>query len=177
MSDNSAPEIQGDMNELNQRIGAAWTALMDTIDGLDERQLSEVRDANDWAIKDHLASLVPWQRSIMAAIQRRPRYEGLGITEQQWRELDADGINAILFERYRDLSAAEVLEMLRAEHQQTLDTLARFTWEDVMLPYNHYLQDETDPRFNDPILFWIMGNTAGHYDEHREWIEAIRDGK
>jgi hypothetical protein len=83
-------------------------------------------------------------------------------------------MNAILFERYRDLSAAEVLEMLRTEHQQTLDTLARFTWEDVLLPYNHYLQDETDPRFNDPILFWIMGNTAGHYDEHREWIEALR---
>ncbi len=86
-------------------------------------------------------------------------------------------MNAILFERYRDLPASEVLATLRSQHQQTLDVLAGLTWDDVLLPYNHYLQDGTDERFNDPILFWIMGNTAGHYDEHREWIEALRDGR
>ena len=177
MSENQPETIQGDMNELNRRIGVAWAALQDAIDGLDERQLSEVRDANGWAIKDHLMNLVPWQRSIVAALQRRPRYEGLGISEQQWRELDADGINGILFERYRDMPASDVLTALRNEHQQTLNVLASKTWEEVLLPYNHYLQDETDERFNGPILYWIMGNTAGHYDEHREWIEALRDGR
>jgi len=175
MSDTQAPQVQGDMNELNRRIGVAWQALMDAIDGLDDARLSDVRDANGWAIKDHLIHLVPWQRSITGALQRKPRYEGLGITEQQWRDLDNDGMNAIIFEQYRDLPASDVLQTLRDEHQRTLDLLAGVTWEQVLLPYNHYLQDETDERFNDPILFWIMGNTAGHYDEHREWIEALRD--
>ena len=69
MSDNAAPQIQGDMNELNRRISIAWEALMDAIDGLDDRQLSDVRDANGWAIKDHLMNLVPWQRSITSALQ------------------------------------------------------------------------------------------------------------
>lgn len=177
MSENQPQAIQGDMDELNRRIGVAWAALQDAIEGLDERQLSEIRDANGWAIKDHLMNLAPWQRSIVAALQRRPRYEGLGISGQQWQDLDVDGINAILFERYHDLPASEVLATLRSQHQQTLDVLAGFTWDDVLLPYNHYLQDETDERFNDPILYWIMGNTAGHYDEHREWIEALRDGR
>ena len=50
MSDNTAPEIQGDKNELNRRISVAWIALEDAIDGLDERQLSDVRDANGWRV-------------------------------------------------------------------------------------------------------------------------------
>ena len=175
LNDTNPQAIQGDMNELNRRIGVAWNALEAAIAGLDERQLSEVRDANGWAIKDHLMNLVPWQRSIVAALQHCPRHEGLGISEQQWVDLDADGINAILFERYRDLPASEVLARLRDQHQQTLDLLAGLSWEDVLLPYNHYLPEASDERFNDPILYWIMGNTAGHYDEHREWIEALRD--
>ena len=175
MSDNEPQAIQGDMNELNRRISVAWAALEDAIDGLDERQLSDVRDASGWAIKDHLVNLALWERSIAKLLQHQPRHETLGVSEDDYLTLGVDGINAIIFERYRDLPAAEALATLRAQHQETLDILSGLTWEDVLLPYNHYLPDETDERFNDPILYWIMGNTAGHYDEHREWIEALRD--
>jgi hypothetical protein len=175
MIDDEPQVIQGDMNELNRRISVAWAALEDAIDGLDERQLSEVRDANGWAIKDHLLNLALWERSIAKALQNQPRHETLGVSEDDYLNLGVDGINAIIFERYRDLPADEVLATLRSQHQETLDILAGLTWEDVLRPYAHYLPDEPGKEDGDPILYWIMGNTAGHYDEHREWIEALRD--
>ena len=111
----------------------------------------------------------------MSALQYRPRHEGLGVTAQEYHDLDADGVNAILFERHRDRPAGDVLAALRAQHQETLDFLAGLAWEDVLRPYSHYLPDEPGKDNGNPILYWIMGNTAGHYDEHREWIEALRD--
>lgn len=174
MTDNPLPAIQGDMNELNRRIDVAWAALGEAIEGLDERQLSDARDAHGWAIKDHLMNLALWERSIAGLLQHRPRHEGLGVSEREYQELDADGVNAILFERHRDLPATEVLGALRAQHQETLDILAGLAWDDVLRPYSAYLPDEPGSDNSDPILYWIMGNTAGHYDEHRGWIEALR---
>ncbi len=175
MSDNESQTIQGDMNELNQRISVAWMALEDALDGLVEQQFSEVRDAHGWAIKDHLMNLALWERSIAMLLLGKPRHETLGVSEDDYLTLGHDGINAIIFETYRDRTAAEVLATLRSQHQETLDILNRFTWDDILRPYSHYLPDEPGDDRGEPILYWIMGNTAGHYDEHRAWIEALRD--
>jgi hypothetical protein len=175
MSDNEPEAIQGDMNELNRRISVAWAALEDAIDGLDERQLSDVRDANGWAIKDHLMNLTLWERSIARLLLNQPRHETLGVSEADYLNLGHDGVNAIIFAKYRDIPAAEVLAALREQHQETLDTLNRFTWDDMLQPYAHYLPNEPGEDRGEPILYWVMGNTAGHYDEHRAWIEALRD--
>lgn len=175
MSDNDPQAIQGDMNKLNRRIGVAWDALEQAVEGLDERHLSDVRDSNGWSIKDHLMNVALWERSIAAALQYRPRHEGLGVSEQDYHGGNADSINAILFEQHRDRPAGEVLATMRAQHRETLGILSRMTWEDVLRPYSHYLPNEPGKDNGDPILYWIMGNTAGHYDEHREWIEALRD--
>lgn len=165
--------IQGDMNELNRRIGVAWDALNDVISALDEGQLSGPRDANGWAVKDHLIHLALWERSIAGLLEGRPRHEGLGVTEQEYADLDVDAVNAIIFEQHRDRSASDVLATLRSQHQETLNTLAGLTWDDVLRPYASYLPNVPANASNDPILYWIMGNTAGHYDEHREWIEEL----
>jgi len=175
MSDNEPQAIEGDMNELNRRISVAWAALEDAIDGLDERQLSDVRDASGWAIKDHLMNLALWERSIAMLLLQTPRHETLGVSEDEYLTLGHDGINAIIFAKYRDLPASEVLETLRNQHQETLEILNRFTWDDILRPYSDYLPNEPGEDRSEPILYWIMGNTAGHYDEHREWIEALRD--
>ena len=177
MSDNDPQAIQGDMRELNRRISVAWTALEDAVDGLDEGELSDVRDANGWAIKDHLMNVALWERSIAKLLLGKPRHETLGVSEDDYLNLGHDGINAMIFAQYRDLPASEVLATMRAQHQETLDILNRFTWEDVLRPYSHYLPNEPGKDNGDPILYWIMGNTAGHYDEHRAWIEALRDGR
>lgn len=174
MSDNEPQAIQGDMNELNRRISVAWAALEDAIAGLDDRQLSEVCDANGWAIKDHLMNVALWERSIAKLLQHQPRHETLGVSEDDYLNLGHDGINAIIFEQHRDRPAGEVLATLRAQHAETLNILAGLAWEDVLRPYTYYLPNEPGKDNGDPILYWIMGNTASHYDEHREWIEALR---
>ncbi|HEX5167261.1 MAG TPA: ClbS/DfsB family four-helix bundle protein [Thermomicrobiales bacterium] len=177
MQEEQSQPIEGDMNELNRRISVAWQALEAAIAGLDEQQLSDVRDANGWAIKDHLMNVVLWERSIAQLLLNQPRHETLGVSEDDYLNLGHDGINAIIFEQHRDLSAGEVLARLLQQHEETLEILNRFTWDDLLRPYSHYLPDEPGKDNGDPILYWIMGNTAGHYDEHRQWIEALRDGR
>ena len=175
MQEEQSQPIEGDMNELNRRIDVAWEALEAVIAGLDEQQLSDARDANGWAIKDHLIHLAIWERSIAQLLLNQPRHETLGVSEDDYLNLGVDGINAIIFEQHRDFSVGEVLARLLQQHEETLEILNRFTWDDVLRPYSYYLPNEPGKDNGDPILYWIMGNTAGHYDEHRQWIEALRD--
>jgi hypothetical protein len=156
-------------------IAASRAALEDVIARCDERKLSEPRDAAGWAVKDHLIHLAVWERSMVVLFNKRPRYEAFGIDRAAWEELDADGINAVVFEREKNRSAAGALEMFRAAHEEMLATLGRLSFDDLQRPYAEYQPDEPadeNTRTN-PAGMWLYGNTAGHFDEHRGWIEEI----
>ena len=102
--------------ELLEWVERAWTALQGSIAELDEAQLTEWRDANDWSIKDHLVNVTAWERSLLYLLRGLPRHTALGVDEQTYLTTDADASNASIFERERDRPLADVLATLDDVH-------------------------------------------------------------
>jgi hypothetical protein len=163
-----------DKAELLLWVARAWDALQGAFAGLNEAQPVERRDANGWSIKDHLVNVTAWERSLLYLLHVIPRHRALGVDEQTYLTNDADGVNAIIHARERDRPLFDVLAAMDDVHRQLLETLDGMTWEDLFQPYSHYLPDEPGEDNGNPVADWVAGNTYGHYDEHREWIEALQ---
>lgn len=171
--DNAAPR---DKTELLARIDRSWAALMEAVGRLSDAQLAAPRDAAGWAIKDHLAHLAAWERSIVYLLRGQPRHEALGIDEATYRAGlagDVERDNAAIYERTKDLPPAAVLETLRDVHRQLLDALAGLTDADLGKTYSQYLPDEPGEDSEAPIADYIAGDTYEHFDEHHAWIAAL----
>ncbi|HEX5503920.1 MAG TPA: ClbS/DfsB family four-helix bundle protein [Thermomicrobiales bacterium] len=168
--DNAAPR---DKAELLARIDRSWAALLETVGRLGDAQLAAPRDAAGWAIKDHLAHLAAWERSIVYLLRGQPRHEGLGIDEATYWAGDMERDNVAIHERTRDLPPAAVLESLRDVHRQMLDAIAGLTDADLSKTYAQYLPDEPGDDKGTPIAEYIASDTYEHFDEHRGWIAAL----
>jgi uncharacterized damage-inducible protein DinB len=164
-----------DMNGFLHVIADARQSLESVIDGRSEEDLTQLRDHGGWAVKDHLYHIAVWERGISYLLQGKPRHEGMELTEQQFNELDADEMNAIIFEKNKDRSLDDVMQVFHEEHQTMVNYLSSPTisWEDLQKTYSHYAADDPEVDTGDPVLFWVFGNTAGHFDMHQAWIEEI----
>ena len=156
-------------------IADARQSLESVIDGRAEHELTELRDPAGWAVKDHLYHLAVWERGIRYLLQGLPRHEGMELSEQQLREFDADQMNDVIFTKNRGRSLQDVLDVFHSEHQTMVDYLVspEISWEDLQRSWSYYTGDQEHPQGDQPILFWVFGNTAGHFGEHQPWIEAI----
>jgi hypothetical protein len=173
---NDRPAQPRNTEELLERLRIARSALDAVLDPLTEEQMTGPRDNGDWTIKDHMLNVALWERSILNLLRGIPRYEALGIDEATYFELDEHGLNTIMVAEWRERPVREVRAIYRDTHQQMLHLLASLSWDALQLPYAHYLPDEPAAPGEDdtrPVLFWVIGNTADHYDQHRPWIEAL----
>ena len=158
--------------ELLERMADAYEALERTLAGLDEAPLSRPDPDSGWAIKDHLFHLARWERGVAWLIAGRSRYEGMGITAQEWRDLTMDQVNDLVYERNRERSAAEAHAAFREAHQAMLDALAPLADDDLMRPYADF--DVAEGLFPDrPIAGWIIGDTFEHYQEHLGYVREM----
>ncbi len=154
-----------DKAELLQRINREWSALERAFEGLSDSQMS-LPDEGGWSIKDNLAHLAAWEHFMRFCYFRKlPAAEVLGIDESILKQLDENGVNAVLYQRDKDRSTADILAAIRKEHEQLLADLAKMSFEQIMEPL-----DPNDPQKR-PLLGWILGNTYDHYKEHRARIE------
>lgn len=163
------------VTNLLARMDAAYTDFAAYVDGLSDEQLVARADAAGWSAKDHLIHLAVWARGIAAALDRKPRWEAMGVSRDDWRSMEATGsydeLNEAIRARHADRSPGDVRADLAAAHAALRDRVATLKDEDLMRPYSHYQSWATDRK--EPIVGFIMGNSAGHYAEHRPWIEAI----
>lgn len=158
--------------QLMARMADAYEALERVVAGLDEATLSRADPASGWSVKDHLFHLAAWERGIAWLLGRRSRFEGMGITPDEWRDLTMDEINDLVHLRSRERPAEEALEAFRGAHREMLDALAPLTEEDLMRPYADY--DVVERAFPDrPIAGWIVGDTYEHYEEHLAYIQSL----
>jgi hypothetical protein len=164
-----------DMDGFLYVVADARQSLESVIEGRSEQELTELRDAGGWSVKDHLYHLAVWERGIRYLLQELPRHEGMELTEQQFNELDTDEMNAVIFEKNKDRSLEDVMQVFHDEHQTMVEYLASpaITWEDLNRPFVHYAPGEEGDYKKEPVLYWVFGNTAGHFDMHQAWIEAI----
>jgi hypothetical protein len=159
--------------ELMSEIETSWSKLDTALQRLREAQLTEPKDAEGWAVKDHLTHLAAWERSVVFALQGKPRHEGLGVDEELYLNGNDDEINAAIQKKTASMSAAEALAELRNVHSQMMGLLNNLSDEDLQKPYSHYLPNEPGEPDNKPVLYKIHGNTANHFNEHLGWIQSL----
>jgi hypothetical protein len=159
--------------ELLTDIDRTWVALNTALDRLTEPQMTTLRDAEGWTVKDHVIHLTAWERSTVFFLQGRPRHEGLGVDETVYLNGTDDDINAVIYQQRKDLPLAEALAQFRRTHQELMALLQPLTDEALNRRYRHYLPDEPGKGDGPPAINVIYGNTAHHFAEHLTWIEAL----
>jgi hypothetical protein len=158
-------------HDLLKQISASRATLQHALDRLSEQQLTAVRDAEGWTVKDHLLHLAAWERSVTALLRDEPRCDGLGVESAVYASGDFDAINAAIYLHGADRSAREALAVFRADHEELLHGLEALSDSDLGIPVRELpAGDAQDDR---PLYRTILDNTAGHYAEHLPWIQAL----
>jgi hypothetical protein len=164
MSEEWIPENK---NELLAAIRREWKLLMDVVAKLDEKKMT-TPDEGGWSPRDNLAHLTEWMNSMMGYhMDRRPPHEVMNLPEEITRGWDMEVINPELFERNKDRSTQDVLDELKRTYETVLAKLESTPFEDLMKPRH---ADDPEKR---PLLMWVIGDTSGHFEEHRQVIERM----
>lgn len=163
--------LPADKAELMDRIRRARAALDEVVQPLSEAWLSKPGTQGGWAVKDHLGHIAAWEQFMLKHyLQDVPSHEAMGIEAEMLKGLNDDGINEILHERIKDMSAGQALAQYQRSHAQVLKMLEATSFEALMEPFS-----AGDPRAR-PRLLWVVGNTYQHYLEHRQWIKELLMG-
>ena len=160
--------IPGSKAELISAIKREWKALMDVVAKLEAANKMMTPDEGGWSPKDNLAHLSEWMNSMMGYhIDRRPPHEVMRIPEEAAEGWDMEVINPILFQRNKDRSLEDVKAELQQTYEKVLVKLDGMSFDDLMRP-----RHANDPEKR-PLLLWVIGDTSGHFAEHRETIEKM----
>jgi len=159
--------------ELLSLMDAAWTRLNSALDDLTPEQMTEIRDPQGWAVKDHLVHMTAWERSVVVALQGRPRHEGLGITEALYDSGDEDAMNAAIQAQGQAIPLTAALAEFRSVHSQLQQLVAPLTDADLYKAVSEYLPPTPGARDERPLIGLIYSNTAHHYSEHQAWIAGL----
>lgn len=159
--------------ELTAEMERQWLALNAALEQMSDKQMTTIRDAAGWTVKDHLIHLAVWERSVLVVLKGRPRYEGLGVDEALYRSGDVDAVNAAIQQNWELVSLEDVLTRLREIHGELMLEIEKLSDADLLLPFTAYLPGE--PEMGDGRLLeeLIIGNTVDHFPEHIEWMETL----
>jgi hypothetical protein len=163
--------------EMLRRMQNGWDEFQAYIKTLTPQQLTGPTDAAGWTAKDHLIHLAIWEGGVEALMSGQSRQAFMGVDDATWKsDWHADdffSINDGIYKRNKAKSLDEVLTTLRDVHQRMVKTVGGLSDADLLRPYNSF-----DPASQSTTPIWrlIVGDTFGHYAEHRPWIEAIVAG-
>jgi len=160
--------VPGSKAELMSAIKREWNALMDVVAKLEAANKMTTPDEGGWSPKDNLAHLSEWMNSVMGYhMDKRPSHEVMRIPEEAAKGWDMEIINPILFERNRNRSLEDVKNELKQTYERVLAKLDAMSFDDLMAP-----RHADDPKKR-PLLLWVIGDTSGHFAEHRETLEKM----
>jgi hypothetical protein len=169
MDDHPSSENTALIAEMN----AAYEQFNAYLDTLTEYQLIYRTDAAGWTGKDHIIHLARWAESMVAVLDKQPRWDALGVSVEIWRTIEDgyDQINAAIQQQNRDMPLVAVRAELAKAHQAVVDKVASVTAADLERPYAYYQSWATGE--NSPVRLYLHGNTVDHYSEHWTYIDAI----
>lgn len=159
-------------DELHARITESWDKLERLVRSVRTDRLA-VPGPDGWSVKDHIAHLAAWERSLLNLLQGLPRHSALDVSEADYLRHDNDFVNERIRESRGRWSLAQVVTDFQTVHDDLLEVLDRLTDEDLVRGYSDFLPDEPGPDSGAPIVEWITENTCDHYDEHRVYIERV----
>jgi hypothetical protein len=146
-------------------IEREWTTLLGVIDRLTPEQMT-TPDAGGWSPKDNLAHLSEWMKALMGYhMDRRPSHEVVKLPPEVTKDWDPLVINEHLFARNKYRPAEEILAELKQVYAELFARLEAMPFDDLMKP-----RYDDDPE-KTPLLVWVLGDTTGHFAEHRATIE------
>jgi hypothetical protein len=146
--------------ELLNAAAREYKALHETLQGLNEAHMTEVW-LGTWSVRDIVAHIAGWHQEMGPALERlsrgeRPIREGVSYD-------DVDGWNERFVAARRGTPVADVLLELDRTHESFMKAAAAVPGE----------------RFQPGKTAWkiVDGNSAHHYREHGEQIQAWRAAK
>ncbi|HEX2438572.1 MAG TPA: DinB family protein [Methylomirabilota bacterium] len=140
------------------QLERAWTAFNASYAGLSDAQLMQPGVTGEWSVRDSIAHVTTWDEEALEHLPlilrggTPPRYS------VQYGGLDA--FNALMTERKRGLTLAEVRAQAAATHARLVELVAQTP--------EHQLGSET--RFRHRLRL----DTYGHYPLHAEAIRQWR---
>ncbi len=163
----SEPIRPSDKATLLANIQAGYDQLETLLASLDEDQMTIPGVNGSWSVKDNLAHLTVWQ-NYQAARQEgvlngtEPPDPAPGLETE-------DEENEYFYQQYKNRPVAEVLADFRASYQRVLAATQALSWEALNEPFPWYDN-------NVPVGSYTIGDTYGHYEEHRgiihHWLES-----
>jgi hypothetical protein len=151
---------QSTRERLMTTMTRSWNALLASIEGLSDEELTMPGVVGDWSVKDILAHITTWEEEglhhlpTVAQGKKPPTYAS------QYGSLD--GFNALKYEENARRSLPEVRERLLGVHDQVLDYLD--TVPDELL--------HSRERFRNRLKW----DTYSHYAMHAKHIQEWRSG-
>jgi uncharacterized protein (TIGR03083 family) len=155
-----------------EQIGRTRAELDEALAGLSERQLT-TPGAGGWSVKDHLAHIAAWETSLVALFEGRDRAEAIGLPAGAPEDIDAE--NEAIRDQHAGRPLDEVRQLFEQSHSGVMAILEGLTDADLLKPYAHYQPAAAGPNVDQPVVNWVMGNTADHYREHLPAIRAAAE--
>jgi uncharacterized protein (TIGR03083 family) len=145
--------------QLLERLDTAWRAFNASYAGLDDAQMTEPGVAGDWSVKDLIAHVTWWEEEALQHLPhilaggRPPRYSVTygGI----------DAFNALMAERMRERSLAEVVRQRDETHCRLIAAIETAPEEEIA----------RETRFRRRLRL----DTYGHYPIHAQMIREWRE--
>jgi uncharacterized damage-inducible protein DinB len=171
MSDGN--ELPTTIDELTARMEGSRAAFYTVLEGLSPEQLVAPLTERGWSVIDHMAHIAVWMEGILAGLDGKNRWTAMG-AEGPPGDGGFDELNERLRAHHTTKSPADVRAWLDAAHERMLARLQGTSIEELRRPYSHFQPDEPRDDAGEPFLHWVVGDTYGHYDEHRGWlVEAL----
>jgi uncharacterized protein (TIGR03083 family) len=155
--------------ELMAQIEASWATLQEAVAGVDPTRMA-TPGPDGWSVKDQLAHIAAWERSVIALLTGKSRAAAIGMDEAAYAASDVDQMNARIVAQTADATYPEVLAQSQATHNELIGILDRLSWDEVNKPYKHFQPGCQEAFGDDPALNWVLGNTTEHYPEHRDYL-------
>lgn len=141
----------------------AWEDLLSKVGA---SRMSEPGVEGDWSVKDVIAHITFYERSMAGRLEQAIR--GEPITRAPLEDLELEERNRIIFEQSRPLTLEQVLRDSRSTFQRIYDATSRLSEEDL----NAYRLSGEE--LDEPLWEQITGDTYEHYHQHipplRKWL-------
>lgn len=160
------------IDELLEEIESSWTRLMTVMSAASEGQKTGATDPQGWTLLDHMAHVTAWERSVLFPLQGKRRHEALRISEEEYKQ-DIDSSNELI--RSRNRVRTQSFEMVMSDAGEVHDALVAavrsMNPDDLRKPTSELCPG--DSASERPFVELLMGDTAEHFDEHRDYIGHI----